>query len=41
MNADEARKCYEIANSAVKQSDFVKAEKFLIKSIKLHDTIEA
>ena len=41
MNADEARKCLTIAREAVKKQDFIKAEKFLIKSIKLHETSDA
>lgn len=41
MNEDEARKCYELAQNAVKQSDFDKARRFLTKSIKLHSTPEA
>lgn len=35
MNADEARNCLEIAKAAVKVRNFDKAEKFLVKSIKL------
>jgi hypothetical protein len=41
MNEDEANKCFEIAKSAVKLKQFDKAEKFLSKSIKLHDNQEA
>jgi predicted negative regulator of RcsB-dependent stress response len=41
MNEDEARKCFEIAKNAVKSQQFDKAEKFLNKSIKLHDNSEA
>lgn len=41
MNADEALKCYEIAKNAVKQNDFDKAERFLTKSIRLHETNDA
>ncbi len=41
MNADEAEKCLNIAKRAVNAGDFGKAEKFLIKSIKLHETNEA
>lgn len=41
MNADEALKCYEIAKNAVKVNNFDKAEKFLTKSIKLHETADA
>jgi hypothetical protein len=41
MNSDEARKCFEIAKSAVKMNQFDKAEKFLAKSIKLHDNQDA
>jgi len=41
MNADEALKCLEIASAAIKSKNFDKAEKFLVKSIKLNDTPEA
>ena len=41
MNADEALKCYEIAKTAVKANDFDKAERFLNKSIRLHETTDA
>ena len=41
MNAEEAKKCYEIAYEAVKLKQFDKAEKFLVKSIKLFETTEA
>jgi len=41
MNAEEAKKCYEIAQAAVKIKQFDKAEKFLAKSIKLFETEEA
>lgn len=41
MNADEAKKCFEIAKQAVNLKNFDKAEKFLVKSIKLHSTDEA
>ena len=41
MNADEAGKCLNIAKRAINIGDFEKAEKFLIKSIKLHETNEA
>lgn len=41
MNEDEARKCYDIAKKACSVNDFDRAEKFLVKSIKLHDNPEA
>ena len=41
MNADEAAKCLNIAKRAINERDFGKAEKFLIKSIKLHENSEA
>jgi len=41
MNADEAAKCLNIAKRAINERNFDKAEKFLIKSIKLHDNNEA
>ena len=41
MNADEAAKCLQIAKRAINERNFEKAEKFLVKSIKLHDNNEA
>ena len=41
MNADEAEKCLNIAKRAINDRDFGKAERFLVKSIKLNDTNEA
>ena len=41
MNADEARKCLTIARESIKKQDFSKAERFLVKSIKLHETSDA
>ena len=41
MNADEAQKCLNIAKRAIGENQFDKAEKFLTKSIKLHETNEA
>ncbi len=41
MNLEEAKKCYSIAKEAVNNNDFEKAEKFLLKSIKLQETAEA
>ena len=41
MNADEAEKCLNIAKRAINERNFDKAEKFLVKSIKLHDNNEA
>lgn len=41
MNSDEANKCLNIAISAINARNFEKAEKFLIKSIKLDDNLEA
>ena len=41
MNADEAAKCINIAKRAINDRDFDKAERFLVKSIKLHDNNEA
>ena len=41
MNADQAAKCLSMAIQAINARDFEKAEKFLTKSIKLHETNEA
>lgn len=41
MNADEADKCYDLAQQAVKDRDFDKAERMLNKSIKLQETDKA
>lgn len=41
MNADEAKKCFEIAKEAIKNQNFEKAEKFLLKSNRLFETDEA
>jgi len=41
MNDDEAQKCLIIAKRAINERNFEKAQKFLIKSIKLHDNNEA
>ncbi len=41
MNADEAAKCLIIAKRAINERNFDKAEKFLVKSIKLHENNEA
>ena len=41
MNADEAPKCLAIARESIQKQDFSKAERFLVKSIKLHETSEA
>ena len=41
MNADEAAKCLTIAKRAINDRNFEKAQKFLVKSIKLHETNEA
>jgi len=41
MNADEALKCLNLAKQAITARDFEKAERFLVKSIKLHETSEA
>jgi len=41
MNLDEAKRCYDIAKAACTKNDFDRAEKFLIKSVKLHETPEA
>jgi hypothetical protein len=38
MNADEAKKCVEIAVAAIQAQNWAKAERMLVKSIKLHDT---
>lgn len=35
MNEDEAKKCFDIAKEAIKLQLWDKAEKFLLKSIKL------
>lgn len=41
MNASEAERCIEIAIEAEQAGDWAKAERFLSKSIKLHNTSEA
>jgi len=41
MNADEAVKCLNIAKKAINERDFDKAERFLVKSVKLNETSEA
>ena len=41
MNADEAEKCLNIAKRAIQERDWAKAERFLVKSIKLHDNNQA
>jgi DnaJ-domain-containing protein 1 len=41
MNADEAQKCLAIAKRAINERNWDKAEKFLVKSIKLEETSEA
>ena len=41
MNADAAKDCLNIATNAIKDRNWEKAEKFLTKSIKLHETEEA
>jgi len=41
MNESEALKCFDIAKQAVKDGLFDKAEKFLVKSIKLFETEQA
>ena len=41
MNEDEAAKCVKIAKVAINERNFEKAQKFLLKSIKLHDNNEA
>ena len=41
MNADEAQKCLNVAIRAINELNFDKAERFLEKSIKLHETNEA
>ena len=41
MNADEARKCLDIARTAIANKDWEKAERFLVKSDRLHETDEA
>lgn len=38
MNESEAIRCYEIAQAAVKANQFDKAERLLLKSIKMHDS---
>ena len=38
MNADQAEMCLEMAVAAIKDQNWEKAERMLIKSIKLHDT---
>ena len=41
MNKDEALKCYQFALQAIEENDFDKAERFLTKSIRLHETTDA
>ena len=41
MNGDEALKCLNLAKQAINARDFTKAERFLVKSIKLEETREA
>ena len=41
MNSDEENKCLNISISDINARNFEKAEKFLIKSIKLDDNLEA
>ena len=41
MNEDEAQKCLNIAKRSINERNFDKAQKFLVKSIKLHDNNEA
>jgi hypothetical protein len=41
MNEDEAKRCVDIARQAVKDKNFDRAEKFLVKSIKMHETTDA
>ena len=41
MNADEALKCLAIAKKSINERNWEKAEKFLVKSIKLQETEEA
>lgn len=41
MNADEAEKCLNIAKRAINERDFSKAERFLVKSIKLDNNNQA
>ena len=41
MNQDEAQKCLNLAKRAINEREFGKAEKFLVKSIKLFETNEA
>ena len=41
MNADEALKCFNLAKQAINGRDFPKAERLLVKSIKLQETKEA
>jgi hypothetical protein len=41
MNVDEAQKCLNVAKQLINMREFDKAERFLVKSIKLHETQEA
>ena len=41
MNADEAKKCLSVARAAIEKQMWDKAEKWLTKSIRLHETSEA
>jgi flagellin-specific chaperone FliS len=41
MNADEALKCLNLAKQSINERNFEKAQKYLVKSIKLHETDEA
>jgi hypothetical protein len=41
MNAEQAEKCIEMASAAIGEKDWARAERLLIKSIKLHETPRA
>lgn len=41
MNKDEAEKCLSLAKQAINNKEWNKAERLLVKSIRLHETNEA
>jgi hypothetical protein len=40
MNSDEALKCLDVAKTAINAKDWAKAERFTLKSLRLHETSE-
>jgi hypothetical protein len=41
MNAEQALQCVDLAAVAIQAGDWEKAERMLVKSVKLNDTEEA